>query len=242
MVPIHPRNLSFRQEGPLNEVSTQWCHGQRGKAQRCCICGCSSALSHLTSSRHDEIDLLLLLLYLCGRCKKVRGRNDDFQVLNADAKLTTGVVPRFVGNHHGRLQRRPGCRWPRMDALRTLMNIQKTSHSVSCSVCVVEATLPQGVTSERIDSMPRDIPREDAALNGNVALENQRVKGALLSRRRVAREGHRPSDIRCPVDVLCAAVDEVQRVRANGCRCGGHWGVVNNRSIRTTSGDTLKAQ
>ncbi|MNK99764.1 hypothetical protein D3C87_1201780 [compost metagenome] len=165
-------------------------------------------------------------------------RRHDLQGLDADAPLAFAIVTRLVGQDHAGKQRL-GVDVGR-DALRPLVHAQIGADAMAGAVVEVETGVPQRLTRDGVQLVPRRPGGEADYRHGDVALQDQSEHAALV--RRALADCHGAGHVRGPVQILTAAIHQQQRARLHRPDLGPDRLVVRQGAVRPDPGDGVEGQ
>src|SRR6185437_14529950 len=120
-------------------------------------------------------------------------------------------------------------------ALRPLMNGKIAADAMTGAVRIIEPRFPQRPPGEAVQLRPARAFREDGRGDGNVALQNTREAVAHFVGRLADRDG--PSDIRRPVDILAARIDQIELAALKLAVGLLARLVMDDRAVRARTGD-----
>src|SRR5690606_34347980 len=164
--------------------------------------------------------------------RRLDGRDDD-EVLDADPERAGLVVAGLVREHHPGLQRHLAAAG--RDALRALVHREVATDAVPRAVGIVDAVRPQELPRERVELPALSALREAGARQRDVPAQHLRVATAHLGRGRT--DADHAGDVRGAVEVLAAAVDEIEVAFGQWQRALGPHGVVRAGAARAERGD-----
>ena len=164
--------------------------------------------------------------------------HDD--VFNPNAKVAVFIVPRLIRQHVPSRQRNLAVLHPRANADGTLVDIEIGADAMACPVPVVEPFFPQELPRERVEREAGRAFGEHGGVEGDDALEDQRVRFPLHVGRGAEVQG--PRRVRGAVEVLGARVAEVDGFGVDGGAIAWFGLVVDDGGVGAGGGDGVEGE
>ena len=164
--------------------------------------------------------------------------HDD--VLDPDAKVAVFVVTGLIGQHITGGQGNLAVLNARADTDGTFMDIEIRPHAVTRSVPVVEALFPEELAGEGVEREARRAFGEDGGVEGDDALEDQRVRFPFHVGRGAVVQG--PRRVGRAVEVLGARVAEVDGLGVDDGAVARFGFVVDDGRVGAGGGDGVEGE
>ena len=123
------------------------------------------------------------------------------------------------------------------DAERPLVNVEEGADAVAGAVEEVHAILPERAARERLEHDPGRARGEDCSGEGDVPLEDPRVRPHGVLGRGLGAEMQGPGGVSRAIDVLPAGIAQVDCIELDGLAVAVLGVVVDHRSVGAGGAD-----